>query len=150
MFKRQGRRQLDEWCLVWVPDPGQWGSLPPEGVLGVQDLPTEVALIGLRPGDPVFVAPDGTVDQGLLDFVRSVEFRDGAGDQAELRDGYPTVVDFPVLARSSVEASGEAGLGGLPALEMSGSAEPAPDQPGPRAARCPPAVGTPSPTGTTW
>ncbi|MGW5442744.1 hypothetical protein [Streptomyces asiaticus] len=34
-----------------------------------------MARIGLRPGDPVFVAPDGVVDRGLLDFVRSSEFR---------------------------------------------------------------------------
>lgn len=67
---------MHDWYVVWVPDPGQWGSLPSEGVLGVQDLPAEVARIGLRPGDPVFVAPDGTVDRDLLDFVRSVEFRD--------------------------------------------------------------------------
>ncbi|MBV1949745.1 site-specific integrase [Streptomyces sp. BV129] len=67
---------MHDWYVVWVPDPGQWGSLPSEGVLGVQDLSAEVARIGLRPGDPVFVAPDGTVDRDLLDFVRSVEFRD--------------------------------------------------------------------------
>jgi site-specific recombinase XerD len=66
---------LHEWYVVRVPDPGQWGKLPAEGVLGVQDLPTAVARIGLGPGDPVFVAPDGTVDRDLLDFVRSIEFR---------------------------------------------------------------------------
>jgi hypothetical protein len=33
-----------------------------------------VARIGLRPGDPVFVGPDG-VDTNLLDFVRCKEFR---------------------------------------------------------------------------
>ncbi|WP_435857429.1 site-specific integrase, partial [Streptomyces longwoodensis] len=61
--------------MVRVPDPERWGTLPPEGVLGVQDLPAAVARIGLRPGDPVFVAPDGTVDRDLLDFVRSHAFR---------------------------------------------------------------------------
>lgn len=66
---------MSEWYVVRVPDSGQWGSLPAEGVLGVQDLPSAVARIGLRPGDPVFVAPDGVVDRDLLDFVRSVEFR---------------------------------------------------------------------------
>ncbi|POX50632.1 site-specific integrase [Streptomyces sp. Ru72] len=66
---------MNEWHVVRVPDPGRWGTLPPEGVLGVQDLPAAVARIGLRPGDPVFVAPDGTVDRDLLDFVRSHDFR---------------------------------------------------------------------------
>jgi hypothetical protein len=72
---RQGRRWLNEWHVVRVPDPERWGTLPPEGVLGVQDLPAAVARIGLRPGDPVFVAPDGMVDPDLLDFVRSHAFR---------------------------------------------------------------------------
>lgn len=51
------------------------GTLPTEGVLGVRDLPEAVARIGLKPGDPVFVRPDGMVDAGLLDFVRSNTFR---------------------------------------------------------------------------
>ncbi|MGW7347894.1 site-specific integrase [Streptomyces sp. NPDC054854] len=66
---------MTEWQVVWVPDPDRWGALPMEGVLGVQDLPTAVARIGLRPGDPVFVAPDGTVDPELLEFVLSGPFR---------------------------------------------------------------------------
>ncbi|MBV6703354.1 site-specific integrase [Kitasatospora aureofaciens] len=66
---------MTEWQVVWVPDVDRWGALPSEGVLGVQNLPAEVARIGLRPGDPVFVAPDGTVDADLLDFVRSPQFR---------------------------------------------------------------------------
>ncbi|MFF3513204.1 site-specific integrase [Streptomyces sp. NPDC002573] len=61
--------------MVWVPDPWQWGTLPPEGVLGVQDLPAAVARIGLRPGDPVFVDPNCVVDRNLLDFVRSAVFQ---------------------------------------------------------------------------
>jgi hypothetical protein len=66
---------VSEWRVVWVPDPGRWGSLPPDGVLGVKDLPTAVARIGLQPGDPVFVSPGSTVDLDLLDFVRSRDFR---------------------------------------------------------------------------
>lgn len=66
---------MTEWQVVWVPDPDRWGALPMEGVLGVQDLPAAVARIGLRPGDPVFVAPDGTVDPELLEFVLSGSFR---------------------------------------------------------------------------
>lgn len=66
---------MSAWHVVRVPDLGQWGALPTEGVLGVRDLPGAVARIGLRPGDPVFVGPDGTVDTGLLDFVRSKVFR---------------------------------------------------------------------------
>jgi site-specific recombinase XerD len=63
------------WRVVRVPDQERWGPLPDEGILGVPDLPEAVARIGLRPGDPVFVRPDGTVDEDLLDFVRSREFR---------------------------------------------------------------------------
>ncbi|WP_327172585.1 site-specific integrase [Streptomyces sp. NBC_01336] len=66
---------MSEWHVVWVPDPGRWGKLPQEGVLGVQNLPEAVARIGLRPGDPVFVRPDSLVDADLLDFIRSKEFR---------------------------------------------------------------------------
>ncbi|MET7899425.1 hypothetical protein [Streptomyces mirabilis] len=66
---------MSEWQVVWVPDPGQWGTLPADGVLGVQDLPDAVARIGLRPGDPVFLRPDFTVDEDLLNYVRSKEFR---------------------------------------------------------------------------
>ena len=66
---------VTEWRVVWVPDPERWGPLPSEGVLGVADLPSAVAQIGLQPGDPVFVSPDFTVDLELLDFVRSRDFR---------------------------------------------------------------------------
>ncbi|MET9507680.1 site-specific integrase [Streptomyces flavidovirens] len=65
---------MSTWQVVRVPDPEQWGPLPDEGVLGVRDLPEAVARIGLRLGDPVYVRPDGLVDTGLLDFVRSKEF----------------------------------------------------------------------------
>ncbi|MEU5232133.1 MULTISPECIES: integrase [Streptomyces] len=68
-------RVLSMWQVVRVPDAERWGSLPSEGVLGVQDLPGAVARIGLKPGDPVFVQPDGMVETRLLDFVRSKEFR---------------------------------------------------------------------------
>jgi hypothetical protein len=57
--------------VVWVPDLGRWGTLPEAGVLGVEDLPTAVERIGLMPGDPVFIAPDFTIDSDLLEFVRS-------------------------------------------------------------------------------
>lgn len=66
---------MREWRVVWVPDPGQWGRLSPDGVLGVVDLPAAVTQVGLQPGDPVFLSPDFLVDQRLLDFVRSSEFR---------------------------------------------------------------------------
>ncbi|MBY8889416.1 integrase [Streptomyces sp. PTM05] len=66
---------MSEWHVVWVPDRGRWGPLPDDGVLGVRDLPGAVAGIGLGAGDPVFVAPDGTVDRDLLGYVRSAEFR---------------------------------------------------------------------------
>lgn len=66
---------MSEWQVVWVPDPGRWGTLLAEGVLGVQDLPEAVARIGLRPGDPVYLRPDGMVDRDLLSFVRSEVFR---------------------------------------------------------------------------
>ncbi|CAM5278544.1 integrase domain protein SAM domain protein [Streptomyces griseus] len=61
--------------MVWVPDQERWGTLPAEDVLGGQGLPEAVARIGLLPGDPVYIRPDGTVDRGLLDFVRSDAFR---------------------------------------------------------------------------
>ncbi|MFI0983615.1 hypothetical protein ACH4SP_42255 [Streptomyces sp. NPDC021093] len=66
---------MSAWHVVRVPDPGRLGASSAEGVLGVQGLPEAVARIGLRPGDPVFVRPDGMVDVDLLDFVRSKEFR---------------------------------------------------------------------------
>ncbi|MFJ6760200.1 integrase [Streptomyces sp. NPDC091273] len=66
---------MSEWHVVWVPDPGRWGALPKEGILGLQDLPEMVARIGLRPGDPVYISPDGTVDRDFLDFVRSEVFQ---------------------------------------------------------------------------
>ncbi|MQS36815.1 site-specific integrase, partial [Streptomyces katsurahamanus] len=66
---------MSTWQVVQVPDVGQWGRLPAEGVLGVRDLPESVARIGLKAGDPVFVRPGGMVDVDLLDFVRSIEFR---------------------------------------------------------------------------
>ncbi|MCZ4098065.1 site-specific integrase [Streptomyces sp. H39-C1] len=78
---------MDEWLVVWVPDPEGWGQLPVEGVLGVQDLPAAVAKIGLKPGDPVFVSPEFEVDVDLLDFVRSMEFR---GLERETKRNYGT------------------------------------------------------------
>lgn len=78
---------MGSWFVVWVPDPERWGVLPAEGVLGVWDLPQAVARIGLRPGDPVFVRPDGAVDADLLDFVRSKDFR---GLERETKRNYAT------------------------------------------------------------
>ncbi|GAA1553983.1 site-specific integrase [Streptomyces globosus] len=66
---------MSTWHVVRVPDPERWEALPRESVLGVRNLPDAVTGIGLRPGDPVFVRPDGMVDADLLDFVRSKEFR---------------------------------------------------------------------------
>ncbi|MET9374141.1 integrase [Streptomyces sp. NPDC002992] len=65
---------MSDWHVVWVPDPGRWGTLPAEGVLGVQNLPEAVARVGLRPGDPVYIRPDGSVDRDFLDFVCSEVF----------------------------------------------------------------------------
>ncbi|OEJ28866.1 integrase [Streptomyces agglomeratus] len=66
---------MSEWHVVWVPDPGRWGTLPEAGGLGVEDLPAAVERIGLMPGDPVFIAPDFTIDSDLLEFVLSKHFR---------------------------------------------------------------------------
>uniref|UniRef100_UPI003F49590E hypothetical protein n=1 Tax=Amycolatopsis sp. CA-096443 TaxID=3239919 RepID=UPI003F49590E len=66
---------MSEWHVEWVPDLGRWGALPADGVLGVLGLPEAVARIGLKPGDPVYVRPDGHVDRDLLNFVRSDVFR---------------------------------------------------------------------------
>ncbi|WP_225823155.1 integrase [Streptomyces naphthomycinicus] len=66
---------MSEWHVVWVPDPERWGTLPANGVLGVRDLPEAVVRIGLLPGDPVYIRPDGRVARDLLDFVRSEVFR---------------------------------------------------------------------------
>ncbi|MEV8336735.1 integrase [Streptomyces niveus] len=66
---------MSTWQVVRVPDLGRWGTFPEDGVLGVRDLPGAVARIGLKPGDPVFVRPDGMVDVDLLDYVRSSTFR---------------------------------------------------------------------------
>ncbi|MEU2258437.1 hypothetical protein ABZ540_35315 [Nocardia xishanensis] len=83
---------MDEWWLVFVPDLDRWGSLPPDGVLGVRDLPAAVERVGLRPGDPVFVRPDFVVDEDLLEFVLSENFR---GLLRETRRNYAT--DIRVL-----------------------------------------------------
>src|SRR5690606_26095638 len=80
---------MGSWFVVWVPDPERWGVLPAEGVLGVRDLPQAVARIGLRPGDPAFVRPDGAVDTDLLDFVRSKDFR---GLEREPKRNYATYI----------------------------------------------------------
>ncbi|MEV4124198.1 hypothetical protein [Nocardia sp. NPDC049707] len=83
---------MDEWWLVFVPDADRWGQLPPDGVLGIQDLPAAVDRVGLRPGDPVFVRPDFVVDSDLLKFVLSDAFR---GLKREKRRNYAT--DIRVL-----------------------------------------------------
>ncbi|WP_436762768.1 site-specific integrase [Streptosporangium sp. V21-05] len=66
---------MGEWWVVFVPDAEGWDPLPEKGVLGIRDLPTAAAGIGLRPGDPVFVRPDFIVDAELLEFVLSPTFR---------------------------------------------------------------------------
>lgn len=66
---------MSEWYVVWVPDPGRWGDLPSEGILGVQHLPAAVARIGLKPGDPVFLDPNCAVAPDLLNYVLSAEFQ---------------------------------------------------------------------------
>ena len=60
--------------MAWVPDAGGWGPLS-EDLLGVRNLPQAVAGLGLQAGDPVFLAPDFTVDLDLLEFVLSADFR---------------------------------------------------------------------------
>ncbi|MFF7985758.1 integrase [Streptomyces sp. NPDC007901] len=66
---------MDEWRVVWVPDPEWWGSEPVARAFGFEDLPSAVEQIGLMPGDPVFIAPNFTIDSNLLDFVLSEHFR---------------------------------------------------------------------------
>ncbi|MFD6421397.1 site-specific integrase [Streptomyces sp. NPDC060198] len=46
---------MSEWHVVWVP--------------------AAVERIGLMPGNPVFIAPDFTIDSDLLEFVLSKHFR---------------------------------------------------------------------------
>ncbi|MFJ8510415.1 integrase [Streptomyces avermitilis] len=89
---------MSTWQVVRVPDAGRWGTLPAEGVLGVRELPEAVARIGLKPGDPVFVRPDGMVDAGLLDFVRSNEFR---SMQRESKRNYSTDIRLLLVFLSS-------------------------------------------------
>lgn len=60
-------------------------------VLVAEDLPEAVARIGLRPGDPAYVRPDGMVDTGLLDFVRSKEF---SSLERESKRNYATDIRF--------------------------------------------------------
>lgn len=86
-FKDSQGCKLDEWWVVFVPDPERWGPLPEDGVLGVRDLPAALDGVGLRPGDPVFVRPDFVVDTELLQFVLSPEFR---GLERESRRNYAT------------------------------------------------------------
>lgn len=66
---------MDEWRVVWVPDPEWWGPAPAANEFGVDDLASAIERIGLMPGDPVFIAPDFTVDPDLLSFVLSKHFR---------------------------------------------------------------------------
>lgn len=41
---------MDEWWLVFVPDPEKWGPLPEEEMVGVHDLPA--ALVRRQPSCP--------------------------------------------------------------------------------------------------
>ncbi|MGW3935387.1 site-specific integrase [Streptomyces phaeochromogenes] len=71
------------WQVVLVKDCHEWDPTPAEGVLGVLDLKSAVARVGLRPGDPVFLRPDFRVDPDLLNFVLSPEFRNLARSTRE-------------------------------------------------------------------
>ena len=113
MFSRQGRRMVNEWRMEWVPDSGRWGPLPPDGVLGVNDLPEAVARIGLLPGDPVFVSPDFTVDADLLDFVRS---RDSRGLERETKLRQSLLTGVAVAAAATVAMTMLGSLTLLPTL----------------------------------
>ncbi|MEV7616129.1 helix-hairpin-helix domain-containing protein [Streptomyces sp. NPDC089799] len=110
---------MDEWWLVFVPDPERWGPLPEEGVLGVRDLPAAVAAVGLQPGDPVFARPDFAVDSELLEFVLSPEFHPLEREtRRKLRAGYPTVADLVVETWDPVAAGDRERLARVPGISV--------------------------------
>ncbi len=77
---------MSGWRVEWVPESWEQVGLP-SGVSGVADLSGQLAWMGLRPGDPVFLSPDFRVDAGLLDFVRQSRFR---GLERETKRNYAT------------------------------------------------------------
>ncbi|MFF5125911.1 site-specific integrase [Streptomyces syringium] len=77
---------MSKWRVFWVPKTAM--TVPPEPVLvGWADLAEREESAGIRPGDPILLAPDYRVDELLSLYTRSSPFR---GYTAETKRNYTT------------------------------------------------------------
>ncbi|MFF0474394.1 integrase [Streptomyces sp. NPDC004284] len=77
---------MGKWRVFWVPAMAKAGS-PGPVLAGWADLTEREESVGVRPGDPIFLAPDYRVDELLSLYVASSPFR---GYTTETKRNYST------------------------------------------------------------
>ncbi|MEV0299178.1 site-specific integrase [Nocardia sp. NPDC050710] len=75
------------WRVFWVPQDEVRGGVRRRVLEGWEDLPARENQVGVRAGDPIFLAPDYTVDRVLGLYGQSTTFRRYT---AETRRNYAT------------------------------------------------------------
>ncbi len=78
---------MADWRVFWVPQDEVRSGVRRRVLPGWEDLPARENQVGVRPGDPIFLAPDYTVDRVLGLYGQSTTFRRYT---AETRRNYAT------------------------------------------------------------
>ena len=66
---------MTSWRVFWVPQDAVRSGIRRRVLVGWEDLPAREDETGVQPGDPIFLAPDHTVDPGLGMYGQSIKFR---------------------------------------------------------------------------
>ncbi|ASL10491.1 site-specific integrase [Mycobacterium intracellulare] len=82
-----GGFRLASWRVFWIPGASLAQGVRPRLLAGWADLANREESVGIRPGDPIFLAPDRRVDARLSTYAQTRIFR---GYTAETRRNHVT------------------------------------------------------------
>src|SRR5579885_626422 len=82
-----GGFRLASWRVFWIPGASLVQGVRPRLLAGWADLANREESVGIRPGDPIFLAPDRRVDARLSTYAQTRIFR---GYTAETRRNHVT------------------------------------------------------------
>ncbi|MFE6692194.1 hypothetical protein ACFVFQ_37785 [Streptomyces sp. NPDC057743] len=117
-----------EWRVCWVPSGGIRSGVRGGLLAGWEELTACEEAVGVRAGDPIFLAPDYRVDPLLSRYVQSQDFR---RHEVETKRNYATDIALLLAflwSRTFLDAGDNAGSGGLQALASAFDRESAADR----------------------